>query len=154
MPDSSALTYIPLIALAALIVVLVILALRRRRPAPPPAPGPTQPEAYAYLRLAGSNGPPTHVLSKPLSFIGRGPDNDIRVSPDVPGAASVSRRHAQIRREDADFVVEDLGSKNGIRVNGLSTQRNLLRDGYRVAFGEVEFVFHTYNPNDTLRNRS
>ena len=153
MPDSSALPYIPLIALAALIVVLVILALLRRMPAAAPEPGPARPESYAYLELAGRDGALTHVLSKPLSFIGRDPDNDVRVSPDMPGAASVSRRHAQIRREDVDFVVEDLGSKNGIRVNGLSTQRNLLRDGYRVAFGEVEFVFRTYNPNDTLRNR-
>jgi pSer/pThr/pTyr-binding forkhead associated (FHA) protein len=53
-----------------------------------------------------------------------------------------------------DFIVEDLGSQNGIRVNGLITHRNLLRDGYRVAFGGVEFVFRLPESPDAARSRS
>lgn len=105
---------------------------------------PRGPAAIAFLeRLGEDEGPRTYELHRPLMGIGRGADNDIRIAPDVPGALTVSRRHAQIRREDVDYIVEDVDSTNGIRVNGLATRRNLLRDGYQVSFGSVEFVFRT-----------
>lgn len=106
---------------------------------------PRGPAAIAFLeRLGEDESPRTYELHRPLMGIGRGADNDIRIAPDVPGALTVSRRHAQIRREDVDYIVEDVDSTNGIRVNGLATRRNLLRDGYQVSFGSVEFVFRTY----------
>ena len=141
-------------AAAVLIVVLVVVLLRRRRPAPAPPPV-EQPESIAFLeRISDGEGPRIYSIYKPVVAIGRGPDSDLRIAPDVPGAQSVSRRHAQIRREDLDFIVEDLGSQNGIRVNGLITHRNLLRDGYHVAFGSVEFVFRLPESPDAARSRS
>lgn len=137
-----------------LIVVVVIVALRRRRPK---AVEPSKPEleAVAFLeRLGQSQEPSIYSLHKPLVIIGRGEDNDINIPSDESSALSVSRRHAQIRREDLDFIVEDLGSQNGIRVNGLATHRNLLRDGYRVSFGSVEFVFRTPKTHDAAGSDS
>jgi pSer/pThr/pTyr-binding forkhead associated (FHA) protein len=150
------------IVLGALIVLVIALAItvgarvvRRRRPPPAPEPPPPEaPESIAALEYAGEGAHVHYAIRKPLIIIGRGVDADMHISPDVPGARSVSRRHAQIRRDDVDFVVEDLGSQNGIRVNGLVTQRNLLRDGYRVAFGSVEFVFRLSQPGDADRSRS
>ena len=146
----SSFQYIVLGALGVLAILLILALLRRRRRAPAPA-APARPEAIAFLEHTGGDGPRRYALHKPLVIVGRGPDSDIRISADVPGALSVSRRHAQIRREDMDFIVEDLGSQNGIRVNGLVTCRNLLRDGYRVSFGSVEFVFRLSEPGDAAR---
>src|SRR5437667_461454 len=60
------------------------------------------------------NGQPaaTYPLDKPLVSIGRLSDCDIVVSD--PGA---SRRHAEIRAEDGRYVLADLGSTNGTKVN-------------------------------------
>lgn len=52
-------------------------------------------------------------LVKPESVIGRDPDCDI-VIPD----RQVSRKHALLRRVEAGFELEDLGSKNGTHLNG------------------------------------
>lgn len=142
-----------LIALGALLVVVVVIAIaviRSRRQAPSAVtPALRQVEPVAFLERADEgHAPRIHALHKPLVGIGRGEDNDICIPAEVPGALTVSRRHAQIRREDLDFIVEDLGSQNGIQVNGLVTRRNLLRDGYRVSFGSVEFVFRRPHADD------
>jgi pSer/pThr/pTyr-binding forkhead associated (FHA) protein len=124
---------------------VVASRIRRRKAQPAAEPAqPREPVAVALLeRLGEDDGPRIYALHRPLMGIGRGADNDLRIAPDVPGALTVSRRHAQIRREDMDYIVEDVGSTNGIRVNGLATHRNLLRDGDHVSFGSVEFVFQT-----------
>jgi len=142
-PESANAIYIALIVTLALLIVLVVVAVRRRPEAAPPAPpAPSEIEAVPYLERAGAGDSlPRYPLNKPMVLIGRAEDSDIRIPIDWPGAHSVSRRHAQIRREDTEYVVEDLGSQNGIRVNGLATHRNLLREGYRITFGSVEFVY-------------
>ncbi len=154
MPDLTSLIYIVLGALGVLVILLIVVAIRRRRRAPPPA-APAPPEAIAFLeRVGDGDGVRLYALNKPLSLVGRGEDSDVRIATDLAGALTVSRRHAQIRREDLDFIVEDLGSQNGIKVNGLVTRRNLLRDGYSVSFGDVEFVFRTSKPGETTRSAS
>jgi DNA-binding response OmpR family regulator len=59
--------------------------------------------------VAGQRWP----LSKDLVTIGRGAECDI-VIPD----RQISRIHARLKRADAGYQVEDLGSKNGTHVNG------------------------------------
>ncbi len=148
--ELSDLQLIALGALGVVAILLILIRIRRWRRAPTPGV-PAVPEAIAFLERTGGDGSSRYALHKPLVVVGRGPDSDIRISADVPGALSVSRRHAQIRREDMDYIVEDLGSQNGIRVNGLATHRNLLRDGYRVSFGSVEFVFRFSKSDDAAR---
>jgi len=136
------------IALGALILlaagIVVVLRVRRQKAQPAAQAAQREQVSVAFLeRLGEGEGPRIYALHRPLIAVGRGADNDIRITADAPGALTVSRRHAQIRREDMDFIVEDVGSTNGIRVNGLATHRNLLRDGYHVSFGSVEFVFRT-----------
>ncbi len=54
----------------------------------------------------------------------------------------VSRRHARIFNEGVGFLVEDLGSSNGTKVNGERiTARQPLRDGDSISLGPVIFNF-------------
>jgi VWFA-related protein len=71
-------------------------------------------------------------VSEPVVRLGRGADNDI-VVPDEP----VSRKHAEIRMEDNEFRVFDLGSKYGTQVSGAKVEEDglPLRDGDELALG-------------------
>jgi transcriptional regulator with GAF, ATPase, and Fis domain len=63
--------------------------------------------------------------------IGRDPDRDIRL--DSP---KVSRHHAEIHRQGPIFVIQDLGSKNGIYVDGERLQHAPLGPGRIVRVGD------------------
>jgi hypothetical protein len=54
---------------------------------------------------------------------------------------NVSRRHAEIRREGMNFVVTDLGSTNGTRVNGVNIKERRLTDGDRIIIGNTTMKF-------------
>jgi pSer/pThr/pTyr-binding forkhead associated (FHA) protein len=54
---------------------------------------------------------------------------------------NVSRRHAEIRREGADYLVVDLGSTNGTEVNGSRVERAKLEPGDAITVGESRLVF-------------
>jgi hypothetical protein len=69
--------------------------------------------------------------------IGRSRDCDI-ILDDV----GISRRHAEIRPADAGWTVGDLGSTNGVRLNGRAvTGTQTLQSGDRVELGSTEIVF-------------
>ncbi len=69
----------------------------------------------------------------PEIAIGRGLDNRL-VLPDP----SVSRSHAVIRRGDDGWAVQDLGSTNGICVNGLPVSQAALAPGDLLRVGTVD----------------
>src|SRR5262245_60066589 len=52
---------------------------------------------------------------------------------------TVSRHHAELTPRDDGVLVRDLGSSNGIRVNGVKVTRALLATDDLVAFGDVLF---------------
>jgi pSer/pThr/pTyr-binding forkhead associated (FHA) protein len=54
---------------------------------------------------------------------------------------SVSARHARIKHERGQFVLYDLASTNGTRLNGDRIQRAALVDGDEIALGDVKLVF-------------
>jgi len=68
--------------------------------------------------------------------VGRLPDCDIVLSD-----PNVSRRHAEVRRRGNDFIVADLGSTNGTRVNGAGVRERRLEDGDEVTFGSTRVRF-------------
>ncbi len=100
------------------------------RGAPPGAPtvtvlnGPSEgrvvpiPEAPAVLR------------------VGRGETCDLALSD-----ADLSREHASIRRGDDGVWVEDLASKNGVKVNGRAVDKRRLRDRDEVELGKTVLCF-------------
>lgn len=104
----------------------------------PAQPLPT-PEAASRARLEALDAdldPQPHYL-EPLTFIGRTPENQIRIY-----KPAVSRRHAQITETDAGWLLRDLSSENGTYVNGQRITERLLVDGDRVQFGTSRFVLH------------
>jgi pSer/pThr/pTyr-binding forkhead associated (FHA) protein len=78
----------------------------------------------------------TFEIATPLIILGRGTDCDLRLVD--PG---VSRHHAEIRVEDGEVVLVDLGSTNGTFVNGQPVRRILLSDGTQVTLGRTTLVF-------------
>jgi hypothetical protein len=91
-----------------------------------------EPEPPPALHVGGRS----HDLTKPTVVIGRSKESDIRVSD-----PNVSRRHAEIRHEGSDFFIVDLGSTNGISVNGRALKRAKLDDEDRITLGSTELVF-------------
>jgi pSer/pThr/pTyr-binding forkhead associated (FHA) protein len=68
--------------------------------------------------------------------LGRHPDCAIHLDD-----TTVSAQHARLCRYPEGFVVEDLGSTNGITVDGERVDRCVLQDGKRFALGVQEFEF-------------
>jgi hypothetical protein len=82
-----------------------------------------------------------HPLQPPGLVIGRGSEADLRIND--PG---ISRRHAQIRVNAAGpqlrIDIVDLGSTNGIVVNGQKVQQAALQDGTRIEIGSTRMLVH------------
>jgi hypothetical protein len=82
-----------------------------------------------------------HPLQPPGLVIGRGSDADLRIND--PG---ISRRHAQIRVTTAgpqlQVDIVDLGSTNGIVVNGQRVQQAPLHEGTRIEIGSTRMLVH------------
>ncbi|WP_228993691.1 DUF3662 and FHA domain-containing protein [Streptomyces sp. DH8] len=99
---------------------------------PPAAPGP-MPDARTrrWIEINGTR----HQISRPTLVMGRSTDADVRI--DDPG---VSRRHCEIRT-GTPSTIQDLGSTNGIVVDGQHTTRATLRDGSRIVVGSTTIVY-------------
>jgi hypothetical protein len=95
--------------------------------------GLEEPEPAPTVTVNGK----AHELQKASVVIGRSKDCDIRISD-----PNVSRRHAEIRQEGSTYWVVDLGSTNGIAVNGHALKRAKLDDDDRITLGSTEIVFH------------
>jgi hypothetical protein len=77
-----------------------------------------------------------NVLSGNRVLIGRSRECDIALSD-----PNVSRRHAEVRRGEDGWSVVDLGSTNGVKVNGRRVEDALLRPGDRVTIGVSDLTF-------------
>jgi Protein of unknown function (DUF3662)/FHA domain len=78
----------------------------------------------------------TYELQTPVTLLGRGTDCDLRLVD--PG---VSRHHAELRVENDQVVLVDLGSTNGTFVNGQPVRRVALSDGTRISLGRTTLIF-------------
>jgi hypothetical protein len=70
------------------------------------------------------------------TVIGRSPDCDLFLD-DV----TVSRRHAELVREDDTFTIRDLGSLNGTYVNRKRIESAVLEDDDEVQIGKYRLTF-------------
>ncbi|MFD5156564.1 FhaA domain-containing protein [Streptomyces hawaiiensis] len=120
-------------------------------PAAPPPGG--RPGGYGYPPAASAQRPPAapaaggrirhwieingtrHQISRATLVLGRSTDADVRI--DDPG---VSRRHCEIRT-GTPSTIQDLGSTNGIVVDGQHTTRATLRDGSRIVVGSTTIIY-------------
>ncbi len=110
---------------------------------PPTAVGeaPTPPTTAAQPYLLSSDGRYFPLTNLPFT-IGREQGNDLIIDDSFPQWQTVSRRHAQIVLHAQGYVIEDQGSQNRLRVQGRLTERNLLRNGWKLHVGGVEFTFY------------
>ena len=84
----------------------------------------------------GPNAGSRFLLDAEVTTAGRHPESDIFLD-DV----TVSRRHAEFRREDGGFVVRDVGSLNGTYLNRERIDAAGLAGGDEVQIGKYRLVF-------------
>ena len=94
------------------------------------------PPAGAQGRAMLVGGGKRTVLSGSRVVIGRSRDCDVTL--DDP---NVSRRHAELRREGGAWVVADLGSTNGVKVNGRRVNDHPLSPGDEIVLGLERLTF-------------
>ena len=93
-----------------------------------PAPGS---RTRHWIEINGTR----HQISRATLVLGRSTEADVRI--DDPG---VSRRHCEIRT-GTPSTIQDLGSTNGIVVDGQHTTRATLRDGSRIVVGSTTIIY-------------
>ncbi|WP_327296439.1 MULTISPECIES: DUF3662 and FHA domain-containing protein [unclassified Streptomyces] len=98
--------------------------------APSPGPMPST-QTRRWIEVNGTR----HQISRATLVLGRSTEADVRI--DDPG---VSRRHCEIRA-GSPSTIQDLGSTNGIVVDGQHTTRATLRDGSRIVVGNSTIVY-------------
>jgi hypothetical protein len=76
-------------------------------------------------------------LDVDLITIGRAEDSIVQLA-----CPSVSSHHATVKARSDGYYVQDLGSRNGTRLNGVEIEEALLNDGDRVAFGDIQSIFY------------
>ncbi len=95
------------------------------------------------LIVSGKTAERYQVSSEGL-FIGRGPNNQVCIQDQL-----ISRRHARVWLENGEPHIEDLGSRNGVLVNGKSVQRTLLRAGDIINLGNATLHLRSH-PGSTI----
>ena len=93
------------------------------------------PGGAPHAALVLGDGTRVPVGEDPI-VLGRAPECDVPL-----GDSTVSRRHAEIVRDGDSWVVHDLDSSNGTRVNGVGVKAQVLNDGDELAFGSVILRF-------------
>ena len=78
------------------------------------------------------------AITQKITGIGRAPDNLIQLTD-----SEVSKHHAVIRDADDGWQIVDLGSQNGVFVNGKRVQRSAILHGDKIKIGAQDFVFET-----------
>ncbi|MDB6031265.1 MAG: acetoacetate metabolism regulatory protein AtoC [Verrucomicrobiales bacterium] len=86
----------------------------------------------------------THKLPEGITTIGRDPHNQIPLP-----HSSVSREHAEINCVTEGLSVRDLGSRNGILVNGVPRKKALLQAGDKISICDFVIEVATSMPAET-----
>jgi hypothetical protein len=108
----------------------------------PQAPVPTQAVSAVELGMEAAElvtlsfDGTRYEVTKGSVVVGRSRDCDIQLTD-----ANVSRRHAELRQEGASYWIVDLGSTNGMEVNGKHVKRAKLRAGDTITLGSTEITF-------------
>lgn len=98
---------------------------------------------FLKLQIPGSNEQEFEV-SKPEITIGRGQTNDV-----VLQDAKASRTHARFTFDaQGGITVVDLGSTNGVRVNGIKVEKTTLQPGDIVMIGNSQISFAKLSEDD------
>jgi hypothetical protein len=99
--------------------------------------GAAQPPAAWLVGSRGNRAGKQFGLQRGRNTIGR----DGTLCEVVVDDPTVSKRHAEVRYENGQFILYDLASTNGTFVNNNRVQRQNLLDGDEVRIGNIGFVF-------------
>ena len=86
----------------------------------------------------GPNAGSRFLLDQPVTSAGRHPNSDIFLD-----EVTVSRRHAEFRRENREFRIIDTDSLNGTYVNRKPVASAMLANGDEIQIGKFRLVFLT-----------
>ncbi|NBW41687.1 FHA domain-containing protein [bacterium] len=95
-----------------------------------------------FIRGNGQSETTSHEFNKNSIIIGRGGKSDLSWNSD-----KFSAEHVRLSLRDESLFVEDLQSIGGVRVNGHLIQRQELRSGDTIRFGDV--IFTVSNESNT-----
>jgi predicted component of type VI protein secretion system len=82
------------------------------------------------------------VLDKAVVFIGRHADCDVLIA----HSKKISRKHCCIAQVNGSYIVRDLGSMNGVHLNGKRVMKDApLREGDELLIGDCRYVLKVAN---------
>ena len=93
------------------------------------------PGGHAAGSLHLPDGSRVEIGDEPVT-IGRQAECDV-----VLEDTNVSRRHAEVRRDGEEYLLIDLGSTNGSKVNGARVKRHALSEGDDITLGKTVLRF-------------
>jgi transcriptional regulator with GAF, ATPase, and Fis domain len=93
----------------------------------------------ALVVLSGAARGLERTIDADLFRIGKSPDNDL-----VLGDDTVSRNHCEVVRDERGFLVRDLGSTNGTRLDGAEIKEAYLTPGSVLTVGKVELKLRPF----------
>ena len=85
-------------------------------------------------------------MNEGSKIIGRSPSVDVVVADHV-----ISRRHARLSIDNDELMIEDLGSTNGVRVNGSKVVRKAIGTNDEVMLGSYALIVSEHESEDLLR---
>lgn len=91
---------------------------------------------FVYYLVPENNAPEIQLNPNQIYLIGRSPENEILLSDNA-----VSRKHAMLEYEENTFVLKDLGSTNGTRINKETISNFPLENQDILTFGKVSFTY-------------
>jgi pSer/pThr/pTyr-binding forkhead associated (FHA) protein len=119
-----------------LAVVTFVGLVRSRRGAPPPPALEVEISTGIELTVHAAGRITTHRFGRRV-LVGRAPSADLRLKDPL-----VSRLHARIEMRDDGVYVEDLGSRNGTRVDGANVRGSrCLRVDEEINIGAGSIIF-------------
>src|SRR5262245_36413749 len=74
------------------------------------------------------------LLDKPVVLLGRHPECDVQLE-----SRKISRKHCCIAEVDKSLSIRDLGSTNGIRINGELLEEGRLHNGDELVIGNLRY---------------
>ena len=107
--------------------------------------------AQLFLIYDDENGEHHRVpIDRDVFVVGRHPENDLPIS-----SSKLSREHIEILRSGNDFVVEDVGSTNGTKLNGAELAGSeVLFDGDILNLGDGVEIHVKFGSSDDLSKES
>lgn len=86
------------------------------------------------FRLVALDEGPDILIDRDMVIVGRHPECDIRLD-----SIRISRRHCCLLRDRGGLLVRDLGSTNGIRINGLRVEKGRLRPHDELSIAHIRY---------------